>query len=78
VLGGQLARVMDWRGVFGVLSAIGVVLVVAALVGLPESLPPERRSGGRWRETLRGFAELLHDRLFVGVALSGGLAGALR
>lgn len=76
VLGGQLARVMDWRGVFGVLAAVGLVLVLAALLGLPESLPPERRTGGRWHETIRGFAELLRDRLFVGVALSGGLAGA--
>jgi DHA1 family bicyclomycin/chloramphenicol resistance-like MFS transporter len=76
VLGGQLARVMDWRGVFGVLAAIGLVLVLAALLGLPESLPPERRVGGRWHETLRGFPDLLRDRLFVGVALSGGLAGA--
>jgi DHA1 family bicyclomycin/chloramphenicol resistance-like MFS transporter len=76
VLGGQLARVMDWRGVFGVLAAMGLVLVLAALLGLPESLPPERRTAGRWHETVRGFAELLRDRLFVGVALSGGLAGA--
>jgi MFS transporter, DHA1 family, multidrug resistance protein len=76
LLGGQLARVMDWRGVFGVLSAIGFLLVVAAMFGLPESLPPERRVGGKWHETLRGFRELLRNRLFVGVALSGGLAGA--
>ncbi len=76
VLGGQLARVMDWRGVFGVLAAMGVVLVLAALLALPESLPPERRSGGRWHETLRGFAGLLRDKLFIGVALCGGLAGA--
>ena len=43
VLGGQLLRVTDWRGVFVVLAVIGLVLLVAAR-WLPETLPPERRS----------------------------------
>ncbi len=76
VLGGQLNRVMTWRGIFGVLAVIGVVLVLAGLLGLKESLPPERRHTGGLGETLRGFGVLLRDRFFVGVALAGGLAGA--
>jgi MFS transporter, DHA1 family, multidrug resistance protein len=76
VLGGQLNLVMTWRGIFGVLAAIGVVLVLTALLGLRESLPAERRVAGGLVDTLRGFAELLRDRFFVGVALAGGLAGA--
>ncbi len=76
VLGGQLNRVMTWRGIFGVLAGIGVALVVAALFGLTESLPPERRHTGGLGETLRGFSVLVHDRFFLGVALAGGLAGA--
>ena len=76
VLGGQLNRVMTWRGIFGVLAAIGVVLVLAGLLGLKESLPPERRVAGGLGGTLRGFAVLGRDRFFVGVALAGGFAGA--
>ena len=76
VLGGQLNRVMTWRGIFGVLAGIGVVLVLAGLFGLSESLPPERRVTGGLADTLRGFAVLVRDRFFVGVALAGGLAGA--
>ncbi|MFI9408551.1 MFS transporter [Nocardia gamkensis] len=34
VVGGQLARVTDWRGLFLFLAAIGVVLLAAVLVGL--------------------------------------------
>ena len=76
VLGGQLNRVTDWRGIFGVLAAFGLVLLLAGWFGVRETLPPERRRAGGLRATLVGFAELLHDRLFVGSALSSGLAGA--
>ena len=76
VLGGQLNRVTDWRGIFGVLAAFGLVLLLAGWFGVPETLPPERRRAGGLRATLVGFAELLRDRLFVGSALSSGLAGA--
>jgi MFS transporter, DHA1 family, multidrug resistance protein len=76
VLGGQLNRVMTWRGMFGVLAGIGVVLVLAGWLGLKESLPRERRVAGGVVATLRGFGLLVKDRFFVGVALAGGLAGA--
>jgi MFS transporter, DHA1 family, multidrug resistance protein len=76
VLGGQLNRVMDWRGMFGVLACFGFVLLLAGVFGVPETLPPDRRRSGGLSETLHGFRELLTDRLFVGSALSSGLAGA--
>jgi len=76
VLGGQLNRVMTWRGIFGVLAGIGVVLVLAGWLGLKESLPREKRMAGSVVATLRGFGLLIKDRFFVGVALAAGLAGA--
>lgn len=76
LLGGQLARVMDWRGIFLVLAGFGLALVVAGLVGVPESLPPERRSAGGLGANVAGFGELLRDRLFLGAAFASGLAGA--
>jgi DHA1 family bicyclomycin/chloramphenicol resistance-like MFS transporter len=76
VLGGQLSRVMTWRGIFGVLAAFGVVLLLAGAFGLRETLPPARRTPGGVRTTLRGFRLLLKDRFFVGAALSSGLVGA--
>ncbi|TCO59457.1 multidrug effflux MFS transporter [Actinocrispum wychmicini] len=57
VVGGQLAAVMDWRGIFVVLAGIGVALFVLALTCLPESAPP--KSAGR------EFGVLLRDRLFL-------------
>jgi DHA1 family bicyclomycin/chloramphenicol resistance-like MFS transporter len=76
ILGGQLSRIMSWRGIFGVLAGFGAVLLLAGWFGLKETLPPERRVVGGFRRTLQGYHRLLHDRFFVGCALSSGLAGA--
>jgi DHA1 family bicyclomycin/chloramphenicol resistance-like MFS transporter len=76
ILGGQLSRIMSWRGIFGVLAGFGAVLLLAGWFGLRETLPPERRIVGRFHLTLQGYNTLVHDRFFVGCALSSGLAGA--
>jgi DHA1 family bicyclomycin/chloramphenicol resistance-like MFS transporter len=75
VLGGQLSRVMSWRGIFVVLAGFGALLLVAGLLQR-ETLPAGRRSTGGLTATLRGFRVLLQDRFFIGAALSAGLAGA--
>jgi MFS transporter, DHA1 family, multidrug resistance protein len=76
LLGGQLLAFTSWRGVFGVLTAVGVPLVAATLIWLPETLPPTDRHGGGLAHTLRTFARLLSDRRFVPYALSFSLAFA--
>jgi len=76
ILGGQLSLIMSWRGIFGVLAGFGAVLLLAGWFGLKETLPPERRIVGGLRRTLQSYNTLLHDRFFVGCALSSGLAGA--
>jgi MFS transporter, DHA1 family, multidrug resistance protein len=76
VLGGQLSKIMSWRGMFGVLAGFGAVLLATGILGVHETLPPERRTTGGLGATLRGFGVLLKDRVFVGTVLSSGLAGA--
>ena len=76
VLGGQLSKIMTWRGMFLVLAGFGAVLLLAGLLGVPETLPAERRTTGGWSVTLRGFRVLIQDRVFLGAVLAAGLAGA--
>jgi MFS transporter, DHA1 family, multidrug resistance protein len=53
ILGGQLSRIMSWRGIFGVLAGFGAALLLAGWFGLNETLPPERRVVGGFRRTCR-------------------------
>ncbi|GAA1344186.1 multidrug effflux MFS transporter [Saccharothrix algeriensis] len=74
VVGGQLAPVMGWRGIFAVLAGIGVALFLLALTSLPESLPPQDRHA---RGAGFHFGAVLQDRLFVCfllVSACGGVA----
>ncbi|MEU4016559.1 multidrug effflux MFS transporter [Microbacterium sp. NPDC028030] len=77
VVGGQLARIMDWRGIFGVLGAVGVVLLLVVVFALPETLPPAARHGGGLRALGSHAGAVARDRLFVAVlcaAAGGGVA----
>jgi MFS transporter, DHA1 family, multidrug resistance protein len=64
-VGGLLLDHMSWRGLFVVLGALGVIFTVVVLVGLNESLPPERRTDGGARAALVSYRILLADRAFM-------------
>ncbi|MDQ0813759.1 DHA1 family bicyclomycin/chloramphenicol resistance-like MFS transporter [Streptomyces sp. B3I7] len=76
VIGGQLLRFTGWRGVFVLLTVVGLVLGALVWARLPETLPPARRHAGGIGETLRAMRGLLADRVFVGHTLTGGFAFA--
>jgi DHA1 family bicyclomycin/chloramphenicol resistance-like MFS transporter len=78
LLGGQLATVTDWRGLFVVLAGIGVVILVAIAAVHRETLPPQRRTSGGFVRTARDVRALLTDRRFTGaVLLQGAVHAAL-
>lgn len=77
VVGGQILRFTSWRGVFGVLAVIGIVLLIAS-VFLPETLPPSWRTPIRLRRVLADSRILFTDRQYCGNALAVGFGtGAL-
>ncbi|MEV5506875.1 multidrug effflux MFS transporter [Streptomyces orinoci] len=76
LIGGQILKLTDWRGVFVVLTAVGAALVLLVWARLPETLPPERRRPGGVGQALRTMGGLLADRIFLGYLLSGGFAFA--
>ncbi|WKX70015.1 multidrug effflux MFS transporter [Streptomyces sp. XD-27] len=76
LIGGQVLRITDWRGVFVVLTVVGALLTVLAWRCLDETLPPGRRQSGGLGPTLRTMRGLLADRVFTGYMLAGGFAFA--
>jgi DHA1 family bicyclomycin/chloramphenicol resistance-like MFS transporter len=75
-IGGEILGFTSWRGVFALLAAYGVLMVIAGAIALPETLPGERRQSSGMRGTLRGYRELLRDRSYVGLVLVAGLTMA--
>ena len=76
LLGGLLAIVTDWRGLFVFLAAIGGVILLAVALQFTETLPAARRTSGGFAQTARDYRALLGDRRFAGTVLVSGLAYA--
>lgn len=73
MLGGVLVNLAGWQSIFLALSLFSAVCLLAVALGLPESLPasvPRQPLSGALRQYLR----LLGDRVFIGHALTGGIA----
>jgi DHA1 family bicyclomycin/chloramphenicol resistance-like MFS transporter len=73
-VGGEVLRFTSWRGVFAVLAALALVVLVVAARAVPETLPAERRRPLGVRSTLWTYGGLLRDRTFLGLVLVAGLA----
>lgn len=67
VIGGQILLFLPWRGVFAVLTGIGVILTVSTLI-FRETLPREKRIASL-AGSFRSYGALLHDRYFLGLCL---------
>lgn len=75
MLGGVLVNAGGWQSIFIMLGLFSALCLVAVGLGLPESLPahqPRQPLSG----ALRSYGRLLGDRVFLGHALTGGIAMA--
>lgn len=70
-VGGVVLEVMSWRGIFLVLACAAAVLTLVAALGLPETLPVERRRSARPAATARTYLSILSDRVFLALAVVG-------
>ena len=73
VLGGLLLETTDWKGIFWILLAIGVSLVIA-LCFFKESLPVERRVSGNALASFRHYPPVLRNKRFIGYVLAQAFA----
>ncbi|MFJ9019122.1 multidrug effflux MFS transporter [Streptomyces sp. NPDC102259] len=76
LIGAQILRATDWRGVFVLLTGVGLLLAGVVWTRLPETLPAAERHTGGVGEALRSMRRLLGDLPFTGYMLTGGFAFA--
>jgi DHA1 family bicyclomycin/chloramphenicol resistance-like MFS transporter len=72
VIGSQLLGIMAWPGIFWFLATYGLVVLLAAMFLIVETLPAERRSGSGSTAAQR-YRAVFSDRIFVGALVIGGL-----
>lgn len=77
LIGGQLARITSWRGIFVFLAGVGTLLLVLCWLKFAETLSAQVRVDGGLGVTLRNFRRLLSDPLVLGSVLVAGLLGAI-
>jgi len=78
-IAGALVITLDggWRAVFGMLAALGLLMLVAVVGVIGETHPAERRASAAVRPVLRAFGSLLRDRSFRRYLLLVGVSSAL-
>ncbi|MGN6428000.1 MAG: multidrug effflux MFS transporter [Leifsonia sp.] len=76
LIGGALTVILDWRGLFLVLAAIGAVILVWVALGLPETLAHGNRTAAGFGVIGRDLRMLLSDRRFVGAVVAQGFVYA--
>jgi DHA1 family bicyclomycin/chloramphenicol resistance-like MFS transporter len=71
--GSALLLIMPWRGIFYVLAGYGLLVVIASVILIVETLPPERRRETGHSTARARYHALFTDRSFIGIAIVGGM-----
>ncbi len=74
LIGGYLLTWFDWQAIFWLLTALGLLCLLAVILRLEETHRPAVKPSLRLGAVLRGYGSLLADRQFMGFALCGGLS----
>lgn len=64
IAGGSMTDSVGWRGIFGALFVLGVLLLLGSL-NFRESLPCSCRQRSSWKGVFGGFGEVIRNQRFV-------------
>lgn len=73
VIGSQLLRIVDWRGIFVFLTIYGVLVALAAIFFLVETQPAARREDSGHSTMRQRYRSLFSDHVFVGTIVIAGM-----
>lgn len=74
LVGGAVATVSDWRGVFIALAVIGMLMLTVAVWSVPETLERAHRTTGGIGSDVRGIRAAVENRGFMLTAVTLGFA----
>lgn len=72
-IGAAVGLFFGWRGVLATIALLALLMLLAAIFVVKESLPPEKRHRGGIRTTLKNFGLLLGDRAFFLLLVGFGM-----
>lgn len=73
-IGGYITEDYSWHTVFFILMCMGIVILVAAMFGLPNSYEPDTNLSLKPKAILQNFKVVLSEPQFYTYALTGGIA----
>lgn len=76
MIGGHLAIWFGWRSIFWVLAAFSVVVILAVLWKIPETLAPGNRQPLRFKTTIKNYLRLGRNPVALGLMFSGAFSFA--
>ncbi|HEY9278462.1 MAG TPA: multidrug effflux MFS transporter [Eoetvoesiella sp.] len=76
ILGGQMLAFSSWRGIFGIMAFVGVLLLIGVMRSMRETLAPENAIPLRFGTIGRNYWGLLRDKQFLCYSLAGGFGSA--
>jgi DHA1 family bicyclomycin/chloramphenicol resistance-like MFS transporter len=71
IVGGWVIGVASWRAIFGGLVAVGVILAIMVVFGIPETHPIEKRRQLDLADVLHGLRMVLSDGPYLRLAFAG-------
>jgi DHA1 family bicyclomycin/chloramphenicol resistance-like MFS transporter len=72
LVGSAASELAGWQAMFWIMALLGLVLLIGNHRYLIETLPIERRRASTPRGLLRGYRNVLRDRIYVGLVLFAG------
>ena len=70
--GSAVISFTSWVGVFILTGIVGIYLTIMTTWKVIETLPKEKRISSNFKELLKNYKSLLHDRKFIGYGLASG------
>lgn len=76
IIGGQILGLTGWRGIFALITAVALILLLTVSRIMVESLRPDRVIPLSWANIVKNYAALAGNRRFVAFAMSGAMGSA--